>query len=465
MPSKKKSQVELLPPEVETRPTRRRVVAAKHTVVYEAPEVVEIPAEDDDEDQAPEIQFDEPEQQPRQPSFKTKLRDKFKAKGIGGDERLILRIDRLPFFDQTGHAGVRSDKEFCGVIPCTEGFFDGEEYLTEILRRYGPGEYWLTVRHKNAIVSSWRERLGGFPVAPVAVTNEPGQPPQIIYQQPGQAPAPVRNLKDELREVSEMIKLVDNIRGPREEGPPLARSEDEVLASAILKQPAIIENVVGSVVKKFGRSGGGDDDPSPWAVAMKLVESGQAAQIVKTLVDSFFNGVNSMIPGRQNNGTQTMAQAPHANMGTVQNPAHPNGQDSQFRQDQNIQALAQSPASAVETGAHAPGQQPSPEQDALALVIHHCKHKIPPKITYAELTQREQRLDLILNQHAMQTGQILTNQITLYLDSFAEMAPAEAIAFVGTLPGGEEIAALPHVNEWTEQLQTIIKDSQEGDEA
>src|SRR5215813_16673 len=466
MPSKKKSQVEVIAPDPLAKPTRRAVVAAKHTVTYEAPEVVEIPAEDDEEND--EDEYLEPEQpQIKQPTFRVKLRKRFEARGIGNDETLTLRIDRLPFFEQNGLAGVRTDKEFCGVIPCTEKFFEGDEYLVEIQRRYGPGEYWLTVRHKNAIVSSWRERCGGFPVAPIAVqSSEPGQPPQVIYQQPGQFPAP-RNLKEELREVSEMIRLVDDIRGPREDvAANPARSEDEILATAILKQPDMVESVVGSLVKRFGRSGGGDDDPTPWSVAMKLVETGQAAQIVKAIFDSFFNGVNSMIPGRQNNGQAQMAEAPHANMGAIQNPPPVNGQTDQFRQNQNIQALPQGVESPSQVGAPgASGQQQSPEQDALALVLHHCKHKIPPKITYAELAQREQRLDLILNQHGMQTGQILSNQISLYVDMLGDMSAQDAIGFVKTLPGGEEVAALPHAKEWTEALQAIIKENQEGDDA
>lgn len=464
MPSRKKIKAEVETIEPDPKTTRRAVVAAKHTVTYEAPEVVEIPIEDDEDEDgdSPQIEFAEPERQPRQPSFRTKIRDRFKARGIGVDERLVLRIDRLPFFEQNGFAGVKADKEFCGVIPCVESFFDGEEYLTEILRRYGPGEYWLTLRHKNAVVSSWRERIGGFPVAPIITqSSEPGQPPQVIYQQPmGQAPPP-RAFKEELKDVAEMMKLFDSIRGPRDDNPQtIPRTDDEVLATAILKQPDVVENVVGNVIKRFGRSGG-DDDPSPWSVAMKLVESGQAAQIVKTLIDSFFSGVNGMLPGRQNNGTTTMVQAPHALHGNAQNPAQQNGQAGQHGQGLPVQALPPSAENPSQAGA--PALQVSPEQEALSLVIHHCKNKVPPKITFAELSQREQRLDFLLNQHAMQTGQVLTNQIALYLDIVADMSSDDALTFIKTIPDGPEVAALPHAKEWTEQLQALIRDSQEGD--
>ena len=469
MPRQKKSQIELLPPEVEIKPTRRRVVEAKHTVTYMAPEVVEAPIEEDEESPA-EVEYIEAEQsQRREPSFKVKLRERFKAKGIGNDERLMLRIDRLPFFEQNGLSGTRSDKEFCGVIPCTEGFFDAEEYLIEIQRRYGPGDYQLTVRHKNAIVSAWREHIGGFPVAPVAIpSSEPGQPPAFLYPpnlgQP-QIPAP-RTVKEEMRDVAEMIKLVDTIRGPQENPTPAngLTDPDAILISSLAGNDKFMDKISNGLVGKLVGRGGSDDDPSPWAVAMKLIETGQAAQIIKTFVDSFFNGVNQMIPGRQNNGQATMAQAPNAPMGNLENQTQQNWQANQLRQDQNIQALTQGPENPPQAGAPTNPQQVSPEQDALALVLHHCRHKIPVKITLSELNQRENRLDFLLNQHAVQTGQILSNQITLYLDMFMDMSSDDAIAFVKSLPNGAEVASLPHAKEWTAELQRLIKDSQEGDE-
>ena len=469
MPPRKKSKVELLPPDPEMKPTRRAVVAAKHTVTYEAPEVVEIPVEEDEEESPAEGENFEQEQQPRQPSFRTKIRERFKARGIGVDETLNLRIDRLPLYEQNGFAGMKADREFCGIILCTEKLFETDEYLTEIQRRYGPGDYQLTVRHKNAIVSQWRERVGGFPL-PVAVqSSEPGQPPQMFYPPnlgQTQIPAP-RTVKEEMRDVAEIIKMVDSIRGPREEAPnpaPGLTDPDTILISSLAGNDKFMDKISNGLVGKLVGRGGNDDDPSPWAVAMKLVESGQAAQIIKTFVDSFFNGVNQMIPGRQNNGQATMAQAPNAPMGNLENQTQQNWQANQLRQDQNIQALTQGPENPPQAGAPTNPQQVSPEQDALALVLHHCRHKIPVKITLSELNQRENRLDFLLNQHAVQTGQILSNQITLYLDMFMDMSSDDAIAFVKSLPNGAEVASLPHAKEWTAELQRLIKDSQEGDE-
>jgi hypothetical protein len=465
MPSKKKSAVEVLPPE-EIRPTRKQVVAAKHTVVYEAPEIVDIPIEDDEEPQPEES--NEQEYAPRQPSFRTKIREKFRQRGIGVDETLNLRIDRLPLFEQNGFGGLKAEKEFCGIIPCTEKFFDGDEYLIEIQRRYGPGEYWLTVRHKNAIVSSWRERLGGFPIAPIAVaSSEPGQPPQIIYQQPmGQAQAqsaPIRTVKEEMRDVAEMIKLVDTIRGPaRDENPaPQApiTDPDTILISSLASNDKFMDRISGGLVGKLIGKNGTEDDPSPWAVAMELVKTGQAAQIVKTFMDSLFNGFSNMIPGRQNNGQAQMATAPtQMDNGQMRSPITQGMVQGQGAPHTHQEGTGNVPTTEIR---QMDVPTATPEEQALALVINHCSRKLSPKITYRELIDMEQRLDAMLNQHAMQTGQILSNQIALYLDIFADMTSDEALEVVKTLPNGEQVASLPHAKDWTEQLQKLIRESQQ----
>src|SRR5262245_53725794 len=145
-PRKKSAGVEIIPSDPRAKPTKEQIVTARHTVVYESPEIVQIPIEEDEDAPAEaQQQVEEIEQAPKQPTFRTKIRERFKARGIGVDETLHLRIDRLPLYEQNGLSGVRSEKEFCGVIPCTEKFFDTDEYLIEVQRRYGPGEYWLTV--------------------------------------------------------------------------------------------------------------------------------------------------------------------------------------------------------------------------------------------------------------------------------------------------------------------------------
>jgi hypothetical protein len=452
MPRKKNTAVEMISPDLKAKPTKEQIVTARHTVVYDAPEVVQVPAEDEDEDM-PEAEAPEPEQQ-RQPSFRTKLRERFKQRGIGVDETLNLRIDRLPLFQQNGLAGVKTDKEFCGIVPCTEKFFDSDEYLIEIQRRYGPGEYWLTVRHKNIIISQWRERVGGFPVAPAAVVTEPGQPPQMVYGQP----PPIqqsRTFKEELRDMADMIKLVDGIRGPREENPPPTQSQDPdaILISSLASNDKFMDKISHGLVGKLIGRNGGDDDPSPWAVAMEVVKSGQAAQIVKTVVDSFFNGVRGFIPnGGNQHGQAQMAQAPLQNHGPAQQNQS-TGQAAPLSQVQGIETQPHGSASMVQANPPT-NPQMTPADQALSVVIGDCARKIPPQVTFTNLMTFADAVN----------DQAPAYSIDGWITFFGNMAVDDAIDFVKTLPNGEQVISLPHARGWTEQLQKLIRESEDGEE-
>ena len=465
MPRRKTPEVEISP-----APGRTKIVNAKHKIEYDAPVVVA----DDEQIEEEILDSDAPEETERKQRRKSArderegIRREMESLGVVAAGDLKLMIEKYKHSD-SAESGTQADKIFCTKYACSREHIMNQDYLVTA-SQWGAGRYWFTLRHKNKIVKPWEREITGLGSQNGMIQHvNPNDPtsPQVVVNVPenGHAVIPVDPFKEAERALNLVKKYNEALGGhfPAHQAP--QRSDDEILAGAILKQPEVIENVVGSVMKRYGKSSGGDDDPSGWSVAMELVKSGQAAQIVKTLIDSFFNGVSGMIPGRQNNGASQMAQTQNAQSAGFQGQTHLNGQDSQFRQDQNIQALPQGAPSAIETGAPTnTGQQLSPEQEALALVLHHCKHQIPAKITYAELTQREQRLELLLNQHAMQTGQILTNQITLYLDMLSDASADDALAFVKTLPGGDEIASLPHAKEWTEQLQTLIKDSQEGDD-
>jgi hypothetical protein len=281
---------------------------------------------------------------------------------------------------------------------------------------------------------------------------------------------PTRYIKEQSQAIKQQLenyKMMREVFGPAVDSQEHApRSEDDILAGAIVKQPAVIESVVNSVIKRFGKGDSGTDDPSPWAVAMRLVETGQAAQIVKTFMDSLFNGFRGMIPGSQNNGQAQMVQTqfPQGQHPGTQTNTHPQaGQETLEGHQSSVPATA--PHDSHPYSAHTQAtQQVSPEEQALALVINHCSRKLSPKITYRELVDMEQRLDAMLNQHAMQTGQILSNQIALYLDIFADMTPDEALEVVKTLPNGEQVASLPHSRSWTEDLQKLIRESQQEEE-
>lgn len=455
--------------EVEIPPTtgRTKTVNAKHKIEYDAPVTV---ADDVAPDE--EIMFEEntPEEVERRHKRKTardereEIRREMESLGVVSPGDLKLMIEKYKH-SESPEAGTQADKIYCTKYICTREHIMNHDYL-DVAAKWGAGRYWFTLRHKNKIVKPWEREITapGFQNGQIVQRANPNDPtsPQVVVNMPeGQHAATVADPFKEAERALGLVKKYNEAFGGHAANQAPQRTDEEVLATAILKQPDMVENVVGNVIKRFGRSGG-DDDPSPWSVALKLVESGQAATIVKTIIDSFFNGVNTMIPGRQTNGQAPMVQAqiPPTYVGNPQHPQQPFNQAP----GQSTQALTQGMASIAEAGAPPPAQQLSPEQEALGLVIHHCKNKVPVKITYAELSQREQRLDLLLNHHAAQTGQVLTNQIGLYLDIFADMSSDDAIEFVRGLPDGAEVASLPHAKEWTEQLQSLIRESQEGDE-
>jgi len=460
-----------LEPEIVSPGGRQKIVNARHKIEYDAPVVVPDDGTEEieptGEDEAP---TEDTERRRRHKSAKDErdeLRRDMEKIGVAPANRLKLTIEKYKHSDSTD-SGTGADKDYCTKYGCTKDHILNDDFL-EVARKYGAGRYWLTLRLDNKIVRQW-EREITLPASQngmimQANPNDPTSPHVVVNIPENGQPA---TMPDPFKEAERALTLVKKYNeafggfGPQgaQNGP--ARSEDEVLATAILKQPEMLDNVVGSLIKRFGRNGGGDDDPSPWAVAMKLVESGQASQIVKAFLDSFWNGINNF-RGNQN-GQATMAQTPHAQNNQIQGPPLGNGQADQFRVVQNIQAQPASAENPSQAGPDANGQQMSPEQEALALVLNHCQRQAPPRMTLAELTQREQTLQGLINQHAMQTGQILTNQITLYLDLFNDMTTDEVMEIVKSLPGGAEIVALPHAREWTEQLQKLIQESNGGDE-
>src|SRR5690349_19989249 len=99
MPRIKIAVAEIEPAET---PTKKQIVAAKHSVIYEAPEAVDVPLSEEEIllDYFPGIEQEESRNRP--PTLKMRLREKFLRKGIGGNEILHLRIDRLPNYELSG---------------------------------------------------------------------------------------------------------------------------------------------------------------------------------------------------------------------------------------------------------------------------------------------------------------------------------------------------------------------------
>jgi hypothetical protein len=329
---------------------------------------------------------------------------------------------------------------------------------------------------QNKIVDAFDQRISAAPATgPVVQQVNPADPnsPQFIIQTNGdgqaqQIPMSIKDImktqREALKEQLEMAKLMREAYGfAPEQQPQQPKSEEEVIAGALLNRPEVIDNVVGAVLKRYGGKGG-DDEPWYAKIVEEAVKSGQAAQVVKTAIDSLFFGFKSLFPGGQQNGQAEMDQAQFSQVQQTGAQVHDPATGAQALEN-NQQSVGSGilPPAQSEVPNQTGTQQISPEEQALAMVIDHCSRNVPVRVTYKALIDRIERLDQMLDAHAYQTGQIFENRIDAYLDMFATMSIDDALKFVKTQPNGEAVASLDHAKAWTEELQRLIK-SQEGEE-
>jgi hypothetical protein len=368
---------------------------------------------------------------------------------------------------ESSEGGSWADKEFLTRYICTKEQIVNEDYL-DVARKWGAGTYWFTLRMYmpgkspgSKVVASWEKRLG--PTTPNIQHVNPNDPtsPQVIVQttngdgqqyQPPSMRDIMKGQKEALKEHLEMTKLMREAYGMSPEQPQQQqRSEEEILSSAILKQPEVIETVVGSVIKRFGGSDGKDNEPWYADVVRDAVKSGQAAQIVQVAIDRIFNGFSGLFPGRANNGQAEMGQTPLANQRQSEN-----GQD----QSQTYRPEGQALASELQESAPAilpagnPESPPTPEQHALTRLVQNCQRNVPVQVAYQQLVSYADAIE----------EQAPDYSIYGYIDLLGSMETEQVLEFVKTLPGGEQVAALPHAVSWTAELQKLIKESQEGEE-
>jgi hypothetical protein len=453
----KPTTVEILPPE-DNQPQVREI---KHTTqwietqpVEEVGEQTELEFDDESEDR--------PQRTRKNRNAREELRKKLRAQGVAPSSALRLYIDKYLHSDSNA-GGSWAETEFCTKYDTTEEHILNKDYI-DVARRWGAGKYRITIRMQAKIVDAFDERISATPTGTVIQSSNPADPssPQVIYQTvEGQQAGTMPTLKDfmkaqreALKEQLEMAKLMREAYGLTPEAPATPKNEEEILAGAILKQPEVIENVVGSVLKRFGGKAG-ESSSDPWAeVAMEMVKTGQAAQVVKTVIDGLFNGFQSFIPQRgANNGQAQMGQTPMAQV-DAQQPQH-----TQAGMAVLPHTEGQTHPTAIQEGMGAnqgPQEQRgvTPEEQALSLLIDHCRQNIPARIAFSRLCNYADYLN--------------DNAPHLSIDEYITMlsgAPTDSvIEYVKSLPGGEQIAALPHAKEWTAELQRLIKESQEGEE-
>ena len=454
-PRKNATEAELLPLE-EDQPKVREI---KHKTEW-----IEVaPVEGTSEDDSADFEGVEIEDKPRKRNKNAiqEMRKKLRAQGVTPTSNLRLYIERY-VHSETDAGGSWAETEFCTKYSTTEEHIFNKDYI-DAARKWGHGKYRITIRMDNRIVDAFDERISATPSGPVIQQVNPNDPnsPQFIIQTNGDGQQPsqpmsmrdiMKQQKDALKEHLEMAKLMREAYGftPEQQQP---RSEEEVLTSAILKQPDVIETVVGNLVKRVGGKGGGDDEPWYADAVKDAIKSGQGAQIVKTAIDALFNGFKGLFPGGQNNGQAQMATAPLQTSGTVDGQGATDGRNVVSQEvPQGNQSLQSGSGEANSEGGMLPAA--TSEEQALTLLIDHCRRNAPVNIAFDRLISYADWL----NDNAPQYS------IDGYLDLLGTMTTDQVIEFVKTLPGGEQVVALPHAKEWCAGLQRLIKESQEGGE-
>lgn len=458
MPRKKK-----LPDGGEAEPeVATQEVEALHTVKYKTPMRVPIevapdePEEEDEEEfDLEEIEEDEkPKRRAPQASFRNKIKQKFVDKGIGGGELIALRIDQLPNYAVDGISGINAEKIFRDALKVTEDYFDNESYLANILRKYGPGDYWLTARVKNSIVHNWLERIGA-PVAASPVARTEGEvssvAQQAFYAAAQPQPAPQKSFVEQIEEFARISTALNKIQGRSEgntekiEREPV--SDDIQLASILMKDP----DIKAKAIKGLLGTAGQETDIMSLVIENldKILTAGGKA--LEGVIQTAVVGVQQIKAqgGYQNGQAQAGIQA---NAIGIQH-SQGNGlvQTMETSQEIPIQMDAQNAGHLQAGGAqalHASQNGASPEDQALDFIIDQCAKKTPVKIA-------ADRLFNIADEIRVKAP---GNSIDGYIEMFAETPANLIIQWLSTnVPGSQPVLDMPHSTDWITSLQETVK--------
>jgi hypothetical protein len=438
----------------------RQVVEAEHTIRFRKPLDVGTlepePAEEQEEiEEFEDLHIEDPDegQSRRRPAltFRSKLKKELGDRGIGGDEQLKLRIDRLPYYEANGNTGINAEKEFVRNIPCSKEFVLNDEYLDEVSKSCGPGAYWFTLRHKNTIVKMWHMKISGPPpIAPV--TAEAGQGgPQVVYQPaPNQQQQPVA-VQDPLAQMRQAFKLVRELRDdlglmmPQPSPPPAPPPPTDPKVAAlqlIAENPDVMEKIGSGIAKTVLGSKGGDDS-NPWAeVAKEAIKSGQAPQIVATLIREFMAPLRNL--WGNNNGQAQMAPPP------VQNQTQP----GHSQQDQL--APGQEMGQAADPG-RAPGgvaedvHQHGAPQDAL---------EPADQLIYLLIAAMERQATMPEAKNIINVAIFRAPELRASIDELINLPTDQILALVTAYH--PPVAEMAHAREWLESLIAALTVPQEG---
>lgn len=421
--------------------------------------------------------WDDDEQKPVKikKSLREKLQEKLKKGGITNTEGVYLRIDRFLNPDAQGNDGMNGDKEFCWRGPCTIEYVTNDDYLGDTAKRHGAGNYWFTLRNQKTILAQWQIRIGGIPQTATTQADPMTGQSQIVYQplpaQPSQngTQSPTIPITKTLKEVAEIIEVVDRIRGDREpinipQIPPEPQLSPEAqVLNLAAKSPGFIESVIDKFVDR------GDREPSVTELIFKhgaeLANAfGNMLQgVIRTAAEEFkqvrqTNGEYQQYVQNQMGTPQTaQTQAELARTGQMDNIQL---RTNAYRQETSQQTGIQTPEenqTSIESGNFTnPNGAPvgtSPEDALLSLICDNCARQIPPQITAQRINEFA---DLIAEQapHLSVDG---------WIDMFCAYDTETIINLASQGMFGEQgrqLAQTSHAQLWLVALRDILKEEQ-----
>jgi len=382
----------------------------------------------------------------------------------GDDEESFIRVYQ---FAQPNAGGrfTKGGQTYVGDVA------DTPHFLRDVQQSFGGGLFrlqrigWIvdedTGKRRQAILNGKTVRIAGpvknlflpeteapIPAPPVAPVVE--NPIQPAYVQPQPQVSALGLLKEQLQ-IQKMLREATGDNGQHQQpvqAPPPLDPEVEVI-----KLMAGDEDVKSKMAKSlFSKFFGGASvaEPDPWyaSVITDAIKSGQGPEIISSLVGSLFNGVRSLFPATGgNNATPPMAQAnaPNQAHSQIQVPIPEGQQQGTEGQQQGVESGLGESDLDEQTEEVMP-----PQEELLLFVCNQCVRKVPPPpvvdsiMKFAEHTRTESPLE----------GPVLDFMI----GQFATMPTADALAFVaGNVPGGDQVAALPHAVAWTQELQTGLR--------
>lgn len=357
------------------------------------------------------------------------------------DQGWQMVVYSLPTFAIDGRTDP-ARRKLCGVMDFTR------DYEIEIQRRYArenlPNDFLVVVKKRGVYVKggtlpvfsclplppSERIMMPGdlpTPTAPAAAA------PSMAYPYPIQeAPAPPIDPLKLVRDQITMMKLMREAFGAPAAEPPAPPPPPDP-ETAFLQVLAKDRDMMGKLTKRTLNNLLGDSvaDRNEWAeVAMEAVKSGQAAQIIGSVVNSLFAGFAGLMP------------RPEAPPAPAAPPAAPRAAAPPQRPPAGPAPLAPTePPPTVD-------ESQSPELQVLGLALDHCARHLPPQVAAGRIVAIAQQIRETVPAYAIDN----------YLDLFAAMDAASALEICRTLmPDRAEITQLPHALEWTAALQDLLK--------